>query len=157
MTSPGYWSKFCWTFRENRKISVLEFLTPTGTSHIFYLYNYYSTLNMFYTFSNTLPWLFIREFLLIEASEALPDWINPENDTKRVWINNGKIYLLPACDFPDTSILNISASHLKPKFFCGEQFQRIIEDRTNLNLLNFTHTMNVFISKVRHDWYNLGL
>ncbi|KHJ32816.1 putative regulatory factor sgt1 protein [Erysiphe necator] len=35
------------------------------------------------------------EFLLIEAANALPRWLNPEIADNRVWIHNNKLYLIP--------------------------------------------------------------
>lgn len=35
------------------------------------------------------------EFLLIEAAHALPRWLNPEVATHRVWIRQGRIYIIP--------------------------------------------------------------
>ncbi|KAL7276492.1 hypothetical protein RUND412_000513 [Rhizina undulata] len=35
------------------------------------------------------------EFLLIEAANTLPRWINPENADYRVWINSGKLIIIP--------------------------------------------------------------
>ncbi|KAL9101958.1 MAG: hypothetical protein Q9163_002846 [Psora crenata] len=35
------------------------------------------------------------QFLLIEAANALPIWLNPEIADFRVWINNGKLLLIP--------------------------------------------------------------
>ncbi|KAM3517394.1 hypothetical protein NHJ13051_009016 [Beauveria bassiana] len=47
------------------------------------------------------PELFIRvadedgEFLLVEAANALPNWLNPEIDHCRVWIHGGKLVVIP--------------------------------------------------------------
>ncbi|KAF9229591.1 SGT1-domain-containing protein [Gyrodon lividus] len=35
------------------------------------------------------------EFLLIEAAESLPGWLNPLNATNRVWIYRGRLHLIP--------------------------------------------------------------
>ncbi|KAF8845344.1 SGT1-domain-containing protein [Paxillus ammoniavirescens] len=35
------------------------------------------------------------EFLLIEAAEFLPGWLNPSNATNRVWIHRGRLHLIP--------------------------------------------------------------
>ncbi|OCL01229.1 SGT1 family protein Sgt1 [Glonium stellatum] len=35
------------------------------------------------------------EFLLIEAANALPKWLNPEVAENRVWINNFKLFIIP--------------------------------------------------------------
>lgn len=35
------------------------------------------------------------QFLLIEAADALPEWLNPENSENRVWLRNGQICIVP--------------------------------------------------------------
>ncbi|KAK1826835.1 SGT1 protein-domain-containing protein [Podospora conica] len=51
--------------------------------------------------TKTFPQLWVRvfdtdgEFLLIEAAKVLPNWLNPENDTNRVWIHQGNLLLIP--------------------------------------------------------------
>lgn len=35
------------------------------------------------------------EFLLIEAANSLPKWLNPEVAENRVWINNSKLFVIP--------------------------------------------------------------
>ncbi|KAI9834216.1 MAG: hypothetical protein M1819_003054 [Sarea resinae] len=35
------------------------------------------------------------EFLLIEAANALPRWLNPEVADNRVWIHDGKLFIIP--------------------------------------------------------------
>ncbi|KAF6815535.1 ecdysoneless-like protein [Colletotrichum sojae] len=35
------------------------------------------------------------EFLLVEAANVLPKWLSPENDQYRVWINNGRLRIIP--------------------------------------------------------------
>ncbi|RPA82246.1 SGT1-domain-containing protein [Ascobolus immersus RN42] len=35
------------------------------------------------------------EFLLVEAANTLPRWLNPEIADHRVWINSGKLYIIP--------------------------------------------------------------
>ncbi|KAK4228163.1 protein ecdysoneless [Podospora fimiseda] len=51
--------------------------------------------------SKSFPNLWIRvsdsdgEFLLIEAAKVLPKWLSPENDGNRVWINQGKLMIIP--------------------------------------------------------------
>ncbi|KAL8846360.1 MAG: hypothetical protein Q9221_008539 [Calogaya cf. arnoldii] len=35
------------------------------------------------------------EFLLVEAADALPKWLNPEVAENRVWISNGKLLIIP--------------------------------------------------------------
>ncbi|GAA5860390.1 hypothetical protein JCM3774_000403 [Rhodotorula dairenensis] len=35
------------------------------------------------------------EFLLIEAADALPNWVTPQNAANRVWIYRGRLHLIP--------------------------------------------------------------
>ena len=35
------------------------------------------------------------QFLLIEAANALPNWLNPEIADFRVWLNSGKLFIIP--------------------------------------------------------------
>ena len=51
--------------------------------------------------SRTFPEAWIRvtdsdgEFLLVEAAEVLPRWLNPDVAENRVWINNGELLIIP--------------------------------------------------------------
>ncbi|CCX32939.1 SGT1 protein-domain-containing protein [Pyronema domesticum] len=51
--------------------------------------------------TKTHPSIYLRltdtdgEFLLIEAAHALPRWLTPEVSENRVWINDGKLYIIP--------------------------------------------------------------
>ena len=51
--------------------------------------------------SKQFPQIWIRitdtdgQFLLIEAANALPRWLNPEIADFRVWLNNGKLLIIP--------------------------------------------------------------
>ena len=51
--------------------------------------------------SSEFPQIWIRvvdtdgQFLLIEAANALPRWLNPEIADFRVWIHSGKLYIIP--------------------------------------------------------------
>ncbi|TDZ28096.1 Protein ecdysoneless-like protein [Colletotrichum spinosum] len=38
------------------------------------------------------------EFLLVEAANVLPSWLSPENDHYRVWINDGRLRIVPPED-----------------------------------------------------------
>ncbi|KAJ4170879.1 hypothetical protein NW754_007023 [Fusarium falciforme] len=50
------------------------------------------------------PKLWIRvfdtdgEFLLVEAANVLPRWLNPEIDNNRTWIHDGKLLIIPVKD-----------------------------------------------------------
>ncbi|KAF2219896.1 SGT1 protein-domain-containing protein, partial [Elsinoe ampelina] len=56
------------------------------------------------------------EFLLIEAANALPKWLNPEIADNRVWLNDGKLKIIPLpADSPSPSsnlTLTSAISHL---------------------------------------------
>ncbi|QRV86178.1 SGT1-ecdysoneless-like protein [Ceratobasidium sp. AG-Ba] len=43
------------------------------------------------------------EFLLIEAADALPSWITPENANNRVWIYKGQLHIVPLKHTSDPS------------------------------------------------------
>ncbi|KAL9578237.1 MAG: hypothetical protein Q9212_005843 [Teloschistes hypoglaucus] len=51
--------------------------------------------------SRQFPLIWIRivdsdgEFLLVEAADALPKWLNPEVAENRVWINKGRLLIIP--------------------------------------------------------------
>ncbi|KAI1082656.1 SGT1-domain-containing protein [Whalleya microplaca] len=51
--------------------------------------------------TRSFPNLWIRifdsdgEFLLVEAANVLPRWLSPEIDSSRVWIQDGKLWILP--------------------------------------------------------------
>lgn len=42
-----------------------------------------------------------EEFLLIEAADALPKWLNPETAENRVYIYNGDLHVIPIPESPD--------------------------------------------------------
>jgi hypothetical protein len=50
------------------------------------------------------------EFLLIEAAKVTPKWLSPENDANRVWIHDGKLFIIPLSSSPNTT----TASSSKP-------------------------------------------
>ncbi|KAK5113486.1 hypothetical protein LTR62_003355 [Meristemomyces frigidus] len=50
------------------------------------------------------------EFLLVEAANALPKWLNPEIAENRVWLNNGHLRIIPIDDGPsDGNLALLSA------------------------------------------------
>lgn len=66
------------------------------------------------------PCLWVRvadadgEFLLIEAANTLPDWINPEIDENRVWLHDAKLYIIPLPvdhDLKEKHVVKISLRH----------------------------------------------
>ena len=67
--------------------------------------------------SKQFPQIWIRivdtdgQFLLIEAANALPRWLNPEVADFRVWLNSGKLFIIPL----DESGERVAGSERKPK------------------------------------------
>ncbi|KAF2814682.1 SGT1-domain-containing protein [Mytilinidion resinicola] len=50
------------------------------------------------------------EFLLIQAANALPRWLNPEVAENRVWINNSKLLIIPLSSPSNTTSLTLKES-----------------------------------------------
>ncbi|KAH8887097.1 SGT1-domain-containing protein [Thozetella sp. PMI_491] len=52
--------------------------------------------------SKKFPSLWVRvsdsdgEFLLIEAANVLPKWLNPEMDSNRVWVHDSRLHIIPS-------------------------------------------------------------
>lgn len=65
--------------------------------------------------SSRFPTLWIKvvdsdgEFLLIEAANALPKWLNPEIADNRVWIHNNALHIIPLRAVTDSSIKSPTA------------------------------------------------
>ncbi|KAG6000277.1 hypothetical protein E4U21_005625 [Claviceps maximensis] len=65
------------------------------------------------------PHLWVRvadtdgEFLLIEAANALPNWINPEIDKNRVWLHNAQLHIIPVQTNHDQTHENIDKISLR--------------------------------------------
>ncbi|KAI9844910.1 MAG: hypothetical protein M1837_005196 [Sclerophora amabilis] len=66
------------------------------------------------------------EFLLIEAANALPGWLNPEIASNRVWLNNGRLSIIPLSDDASGSV-NVSAC---PASLSIAQAKDFIRDRS---------------------------
>ncbi|KAK9245302.1 SGT1 protein-domain-containing protein [Lipomyces tetrasporus] len=93
--------------------------------------------------SKTVPDIVVKiadndgEFLLIEAANAIPKWLSPENADNRVWIFNGNLCIIPAHN-PDSAtsytlsdalqFLNSNTSMLyRPQILQKEAFARLEE------------------------------
>ncbi|KAF5022771.1 hypothetical protein F66182_5186 [Fusarium sp. NRRL 66182] len=50
------------------------------------------------------------EFLLVEAANVLPRWLNPENDSNRTWVHNGNLFLIPVKDEAGLKSKNLELS-----------------------------------------------
>ncbi|CAH8602162.1 unnamed protein product [Dicrocoelium dendriticum] len=55
------------------------------------------------------------EFLLIEAAEVLPKWLNPENSANRVWLYRGQVVIIPIKK-PDSLTLSDAMTALQDVF-----------------------------------------
>lgn len=79
--------------------------------------------------SKQYPQIWIRvfdtdgQFLLIEAANALPRWVNPEIADFRVWLNSGKLLLIPLEKIGQTDIKATS----EPKSLDLQQAVKLIE------------------------------
>ncbi|KAF4973805.1 hypothetical protein FZEAL_9224 [Fusarium zealandicum] len=51
------------------------------------------------------------EFLLVEAANVLPKWLNPENDNNRTWIHQGKLLMIPVNDVAGLKTRDLTLSH----------------------------------------------
>ena len=81
--------------------------------------------------SKQFPKIWIRlidtdgQFLLIEAANAIPGWLNPEIADFRVWLNNGKLLIIP----PEK--LGNSVNEAKPKSLTSNEALDIVENQTS--------------------------
>ncbi|RSM12915.1 hypothetical protein CEP52_002267 [Fusarium oligoseptatum] len=66
------------------------------------------------TKSHTKLWIRVfdtdGEFLLVEAANVLPRWLNPEIDNNRTWIHNGKLLIIPVKDEKNLKPRNLTLS-----------------------------------------------
>ncbi len=65
------------------------------------------------------------QFLLIEAANALPRWLNPEVADFRVWLNNGKLLIVPL-EKPGGQVVEA-----KPESLSLNEALKIIENQTS--------------------------
>ena len=65
------------------------------------------------------------QFLLIEAANAIPGWLNPEIADFRVWLNNGKLLIIPL------EKLGKSVNEAKPKLLTSNEALDIVENQTS--------------------------
>ena len=81
--------------------------------------------------SKQFPRIWIRvidtdgQFLLIEAANAIPGWLNPEIADFRVWLNNGKLLIIPL------EKLGESVGEAKPKSLTLNEALNIVENQTS--------------------------
>ena len=84
------------------------------------------------------------EFILIEAADFLPEWVNPTNENRRLWIKSGKIYLLPL-SVKDTSTVN--SKTFKPEYLVSSKMQNMIHRRAKVNIEDLIHHLNILIPR----------
>jgi len=99
------------------------------------------------------------EFLLIEAANALPKWLNPEIAENRVWISNGHLRLIPVDAGSSTQNLTITQAlefiRQKPDkllispFVEDEAFHRI-RDYPNAISSSLHHTLLSIPRRLAH-------
>ena len=81
--------------------------------------------------SKQFPKIWIRvidtdgQFLLIEAANAVPGWLNPEIADFRVWLNNGKLLIIPL------EKLGKSVNEAKPVSLTSNEALDIVENQTS--------------------------
>ena len=92
------------------------------------------------------------EFMLIEASDHIPQWITPENCTNRVWLKNGKLNIIPlnesSCKATENGITLLNALNFmniaNSTSVCNINVQKCIEDRTT----------NQYPNKIKATYHN---
>uniref|UniRef100_A0A8C0LH14 Ecdysoneless cell cycle regulator n=1 Tax=Canis lupus dingo TaxID=286419 RepID=A0A8C0LH14_CANLU len=99
------------------------------------------------------------EFLLIEAADFLPKWLDPDNSANRVFFQRGELCLIPAPRKPGTmswlpttpptvpQALNIISTHPE-EILASESIRAAVNRRIRGSL-----SLNVCM----HSWYNKGL
>ena len=101
------------------------------------------------------------QFLLIEAADSIPDWLEPENSDNRVWLYRGKLHIIPQ----DVSGLTRAGSielasalrHLRSnheKSICPEIIQTILRTRTER--LSAAHVEDLQHTSVCYLPYNVA-
>lgn len=66
--------------------------------------------------TRSFPQLWVRlsdgdgEFLLVEAAKVVPKWLTPEMDGNRVWIHEGRLFIIPAEEKPSSKTRALSLS-----------------------------------------------
>ena len=81
--------------------------------------------------SKQFPKIWIRvidtdgQFLLIEAANAIPRWLNPEIADFRVWLNDGKLLMMPL------EMLGKSINKMEPKSLTSNEALDIVENQTS--------------------------
>ena len=95
----------------------------------------YLLFNISMSFSNLVIriWDEDGEFLLIEAAEYLPDWLEPENSENRIFIHKGKLHIIdishvPApLNHPNDAVCFVCSNSSKTE--ASKSIQQCIDDR----------------------------
>ncbi|KAI4262993.1 MAG: hypothetical protein L6R42_001842 [Xanthoria sp. 1 TBL-2021] len=88
---------FCLELKQQDGLSFLHGRTNFGDS----IEDEWLVVYLLRELSKKFPQSWIRvvdsdgEFLLVEAADALPKWLNPEVADNRVWISNGRLLIIP--------------------------------------------------------------
>ncbi|ORX34672.1 SGT1 protein-domain-containing protein [Kockovaella imperatae] len=97
LTQPWLWNKDSWELRKRSEGSGLEGRMRVGDS----IDDEWCVVWLLKEISEKWPELVISlrdsdgEFLLIEAANELPAWVNPDNATNRLWLQGGHLHLIP--------------------------------------------------------------
>lgn len=75
------------------------------------------------------------EFLLIEAADVIPDWLEPETSANRIFLCNGKLCIASIEAFPENPKLEQAISWIRAdpfRSFASKEVQRSIKDRIKI-------------------------
>ena len=87
------------------------------------------------------------EFILIEAADFLPEWVNPSNENRRLWIKSGNVYLLP---LSVKDVNQINSKTFKSEYKVNSKIQNCIQRKAKINIQELTHNMNILIPRKAH-------
>ncbi|KAF4985390.1 hypothetical protein FDECE_16588 [Fusarium decemcellulare] len=102
LTKDYIWQKdeFDLTLRNERGLVYLHGVTDYGDA----VEDEWLVVYILRELTKSHPNLWVRvfdtdgEFLLVEAANVLPKWLNPEIDNNRTWIHDGKLLVIPVKD-----------------------------------------------------------
>ena len=92
------------------------------------------------------------QFLLIEAADYIPSWMDPDNAINRVWIRKGEIHIISDRDGEEGKNLSLvkalkRLSGAKKEFVASLQVQSCI----------YARTLNVYPAKIMASYHNVVL
>ncbi|KAL8710460.1 MAG: hypothetical protein Q9220_004892 [cf. Caloplaca sp. 1 TL-2023] len=91
------------------------------------------------------------EFLLVEAADALPKWLNPEVAEHRVWINDGHLFIIPKSP-KDPKALQGALKLSDALSFIQDRPSHLLHDRT-LELEAF-HRLRKYPAQIKHNLHH---